>query len=191
MKSIKIQIIAFILIMITGVSCSNSTKKENPVTETAVEKTSEPAEVKTDGIAPILSGYLAMNSALVESDSEGAAEAGKQILSGLEKVELNTIPEDKMERYKELAANIKEDSEFIIEDVGHLDYQREHLEDLSNDMLELIELVGTTQKLYKIHCPMVSNDKGADWLSDTKEVKNPYYGDAMLTCGAVVKEFQP
>lgn len=33
-------------------------------------------------------------------------------------------------------------------------------------------------------CPM----KNASWLSDSKEVCNPYYGDKMLTCGSVKEE---
>jgi len=30
---------------------------------------------------------------------------------------------------------------------------------------------------------MARDGAGAYWLSATKEIKNPYYGDAMLTCG--------
>jgi Protein of unknown function (DUF3347). len=28
--------------------------------------------------------------------------------------------------------------------------------------------------------------KKANWLSSEKEIKNPYYGSTMLTCGSVV-----
>ncbi|NNC61403.1 MAG: DUF3347 domain-containing protein, partial [Eudoraea sp.] len=35
------------------------------------------------------------------------------------------------------------------------------------------------------HCPMANSNKGADWLSSSKEIRNPYYGEAMLTCGSV------
>jgi Cu(I)/Ag(I) efflux system membrane fusion protein len=31
-------------------------------------------------------------------------------------------------------------------------------------------------------------DTGAYWISDSKEIRNPYFGDAMLTCGEVKKE---
>ena len=42
------------------------------------------------------------------------------------------------------------------------------------------------KKLYVQHCPMADNNKGANWLSLEKEIRNPYYGNAMLTCGSVV-----
>jgi hypothetical protein len=32
---------------------------------------------------------------------------------------------------------------------------------------------------------MAADGKGASWLSDKREVRNPYYGDKMLTCGSV------
>jgi len=39
--------------------------------------------------------------------------------------------------------------------------------------------------IYKQYCPMAFNGKGAYWLSDSKEVRNPYFGDQMLKCGVV------
>jgi len=34
---------------------------------------------------------------------------------------------------------------------------------------------------------MANNNKGAKWLSVEAEIRNPYYGDAMLSCGSVVE----
>jgi hypothetical protein len=38
---------------------------------------------------------------------------------------------------------------------------------------------------------MYNDKKGAIWLSETKEIKNPYYGKKMLTCGNVKEEITP
>lgn len=188
MKNIKIQIIASVLIVATVVSCNNSSNKEDSAVDTT-SVTSEKTEVRKDGIAPILSGYLALNNALASDDSKAAAEAGKRILDGLENVDMNSIAANKMKQFMELAADVKENAEHIRDNAGKIDHQREHLEFLSKDILDLITLFGAPQKLYQIHCPMASNEKGADWISDSKEVKNPYFGNAMLGCGEVVKEF--
>jgi len=32
---------------------------------------------------------------------------------------------------------------------------------------------------------MYNDDKGAMWLSETDEIKNPFYGSKMLKCGKV------
>jgi hypothetical protein len=55
-------------------------------------------------------------------------------------------------------------------------------------MIDLIDIVGTSQKLYQAYCPMYNNNKGAQWLSVTKEIKNPYYGSKMMDCGEVQRE---
>jgi Cu(I)/Ag(I) efflux system membrane fusion protein len=58
----------------------------------------------------------------------------------------------------------------------------------------MIEMTTTFNPLdgtiYVQHCPMADNNKGADWLSKEKEIKNPYFGNSMLTCGEVTKEFK-
>ncbi|MBB5353777.1 Cu(I)/Ag(I) efflux system membrane fusion protein [Haloferula luteola] len=40
---------------------------------------------------------------------------------------------------------------------------------------------------YVVHCPMAFGNSGADWLSDQPTVHNPYFGDAMLSCGSVTE----
>mgnify|MGYP001813692304 CR=1 FL=1 len=68
-----------------------------------------------------------------------------------------------------------------------LEIQRAHLVVLNENMVALamnIELPSKT--LYVQKCPMANSNKGAVWLSTEKEIKNPYYGDGMLTCGSVI-----
>jgi Cu(I)/Ag(I) efflux system membrane fusion protein len=58
-------------------------------------------------------------------------------------------------------------------------------------MVEMSEYVQPLDKpVYVQHCPMADNNKGADWLSLEKEIRNPYFGSSMLTCGEVTKEFK-
>ena len=55
-------------------------------------------------------------------------------------------------------------------------------------MIDLIAITGTSKKLYQAYCPMYNNNKGAQWLSDSREIQNPYYGSEMMKCGEVIKE---
>jgi hypothetical protein len=49
-------------------------------------------------------------------------------------------------------------------------------------------LGGTTA--YYEFCPMAFNNSGAYWLSDNAVIRNPYFGDKMLTCGSVEEELR-
>lgn len=40
--------------------------------------------------------------------------------------------------------------------------------------------------IFVFRCPMADKNNGADWLSFEEEVKNPYYGASMLTCGSLI-----
>jgi hypothetical protein len=41
--------------------------------------------------------------------------------------------------------------------------------------------------VYYQFCPMMNDGNGAYWLSETRDIRNPYYGESMLTCGETVE----
>lgn len=45
------------------------------------------------------------------------------------------------------------------------------------------------RRMQLVHCPMAFDFTGADWLQETGEVRNPYFGSEMLTCGTVKQEW--
>jgi len=45
--------------------------------------------------------------------------------------------------------------------------------------------------LYKMKCPMAFNNRGAEWLQRDTEIRNPYFGSAMLKCGSVIDTILP
>jgi hypothetical protein len=55
-------------------------------------------------------------------------------------------------------------------------------------MNDLIALLGTEKTLYQDFCPMANNGKGAIWLSEIEEIKNPFYGSKMMKCGKMQKQ---
>ncbi len=188
MKNVKIQIIGLALIVATAVSCNNSNKDKSKDANTA---TTENVENKEFNIAPIIADYLALKNALTENDSKAASKAGGKLVTVLKDMYIDDLPSGKKKQYKEIAEDARENAEHIEENSGKIDHQREHLEFLSKDILDLISLFGTPQKLYQYHCAEFNNGKGADWISDGKDVKNPYYGKEMSDCGEVVKELMP
>ncbi|MBC6491569.1 hypothetical protein BC349_10955 [Flavihumibacter stibioxidans] len=61
---------------------------------------------------------------------------------------------------------------------------------LSNSFYELVKNFGGGRTLYHAHCPMANNNQGALWLSESMEIKNPYFGSEMLTCGSIEEQIQ-
>jgi len=48
-----------------------------------------------------------------------------------------------------------------------------------------VEEEGYDGELYKQYCPMY--DGGSNWISDSEEIANPFYGSQMLKCGETVE----
>ncbi|ASV79775.1 hypothetical protein CMU73_04015 [Elizabethkingia anophelis] len=206
MKNITLSIVAAVMAII-AVSCNQSSTKNNEQSTVTsdVPAIQEPSkendsETSTDNeaiakagnfsISPIITDYLTLKNALVSDDDKAAANAGKALLATFNKVDMNTIPADKHKEYMDIADDAKEHAEHIGDNVGNIAHQREHLAVLSEDVKDLIALFGTSKKLYQDHCPMFNDGKGAIWLSESKEIKNPYYGSEMLTCGNVQQELK-
>ena len=74
-----------------------------------------------------------------------------------------------------------------ISKTNDVDTQRAAFEGLSTSMIALAKATKPA-KAYVQFCPMAAEGKGASWLSDKREVRNPYYGDKMLKCGSVKEE---
>lgn len=68
-----------------------------------------------------------------------------------------------------------------------LDDQRNRFVLLSEHLYSLTKANTPSSAVYYQHCPMYNKGKGANWLSQEKAIRNPYYGEQMLTCGSVVE----
>ena len=162
-------------------SHDDATKVEVNTDATSVTQT-------TFYINEIISDYLKLKNALTKDDTKGAANAGKTLYATFNKVNNNTIDPKLKTEYIDIADDAKEHTEHIGDNVGKIDHQREHFVMLSKDVNDLIKIFGAKQKLYQDFCPMYNEGKGAIWISESKEIKNPYYGSKMLTCGSMKKQ---
>ncbi len=138
----------------------------------------------------ILTGYLQVKNALADDNANDAANGGKAISEAMAKLDKSSLSEAQAKAYNAVADDLKENAEHIIENSGKIVHQREHFEMLSQDMYDLVKSFDRTQTLYKDFCPMANDNKGAFWISETKEIKNPYLGKKMPTCGEVREEIK-
>jgi len=141
---------------------------------------------KSSAISAIIDGYLQIKNALVADNKDATAEAGSVLLTAFSNFDMIQLTEAQHKEYMEIVENAKEHAEHIVK--SPIDHQREHFEELSIDINDLIALLGTNKTLYQTFCPMYNNGKGAIWLSEFEEIKNPFFGSEMLKCGKVQKK---
>ena len=69
-----------------------------------------------------------------------------------------------------------------------IEAQREQFGFLSQALINALTAFGVNGTYYVQHCPMAFDNAGADWLSNEEAIRNPYFGDLMMTCGYVRDE---
>jgi len=192
MKTIISMLFLGAVMMLTACGNNNnseqSTEKKNDSTsQTSTNKT----EIKKSGSAnEIVAAYLELKNALTNDNGNNAALAAKEISTAIANVDESALAADQKKVYGEVKDDIKEHAEHIGSNGSNIAHQREHFDLLSQDMVDLVKATGTSQTLYRDFCPMYNNKKGAAWLSETKEIKNPYYGKEMPKCGEVKEQIK-
>jgi hypothetical protein len=123
----------------------------------------------------LLKEYYAISNALVAGNSSNAAQGADAFIKVVNTVDYKIISEGNINALLKDATAISESKDIKV--------QRTHFANLSNNMILVAkEIKLSSTPVYQVYCPM----KKAYWLSQVNEVKNPYYGSAMLTCGNVV-----
>ena len=134
----------------------------------------------------VLKPYLEMKDAFVASDVEQVAAFAKTTVASLKPIRIQDL--GKMEQY-----HINKSIEMLeaIGDNDVLENQRAHYVVLNENIVPIVmNFENTNRTLYVQKCPMANNNKGAVWLSAEKDIRNPYYGEQMLTCGSVIEEIK-
>lgn len=135
-----------------------------------------------DRLKKSLSIYFELKNNLVESSAEKAIGDAKKLSKELEAINVGELSD-------EWQVNIKSarNASNLIKGNDNLDEKRLEFKKLSkNFTFFATQIKGLEMPIYVQHCPMADNNTGADWLSLDKSIKNPYFGDKMLTCGSVI-----
>jgi hypothetical protein len=133
----------------------------------------------------VVDHYLHIKNALVDNSGGEAASGGKAMAEAMTKIDKSLFTAEQKKTYDGIEDDLKEHAEHIGENAGNIKHQREHFAMMSEDVYDLAKAFGGGQALYHDHCPMANDNKGAMWLSEMKEVKNPYFGGKMNECVTV------
>lgn len=133
----------------------------------------------------IFNEYVNLKDALVKEDSKNSSKSAIRLLNNLSRVDMKLLSDNKTHNHwMSLESEIKS-SATSISRAPSIKVQRDYFKDLSSHLIKAIQLFGVNEKVYVEFCPMADNNNGAYWLSKEKKVINPYFGEAMLTCGEV------
>ena len=132
----------------------------------------------------VYESYINLKNALVEDNTNKVSQDANTLLDNLSQVDMKLVKDKTHNHWMSLAKEIKS-SATSISKTTDLKQQRSHFKHLSSHLINTVQLFGVNEKVYVEFCPMANNNNGAYWLSKEEKVINPYFGEAMLTCGEV------
>lgn len=132
-------------------------------------------------IGASLTSYYTLKDALVDSDADKANLAAEELLKTFGAIDASKMNAAQRSQWEKHGNSLRIDARHISEneDIAH---QRDHFKKLSDNMHAIVvAFKANNAETYWQYCPM----KKASWLSNSKDIRNPYYGSRMLTCGSV------
>lgn len=144
----------------------------------------------TSPVNGLLQIYLRMKNALVNDDDKKAAAAGNELVKALDNFDKTILRDEELTPFEDFAYDAKKHAKNIAMHAGNIKHQREHFSMLSKNMYDMVTRFAAGERIYVDYCPMFNNSNGALWLSEKIDIKNPYYGEAMLACGKVTETIQ-
>lgn len=130
--------------------------------------------------------YLDLKNALAEDNKEKAMSALNNFAQTLEKVDMELVQGDAHVTWMQLKKKMSDDLN-IMQNIKSLDDIRKGFIKLSAHWITCLQSFGVDHTmLYIQYCPMADNNEGASWISEEEDIRNPYYGSSMLSCGEIV-----
>ncbi len=141
-------------------------------------------------LAVVFTSYVKLKDALVASDAESAKAEAKETGESLTKVDMKLLTGAAHNDWMTFVAPM-ETALNEIESASDIEVQRKAFSNLSDKLYKSVKAFGLGGKeAFYEYCPMAFNDEGGYWLSDQEKIRNPYFGDKMLTCGMVKEKLK-
>lgn len=131
----------------------------------------------------VYDSYLLMKNAFVASDTELIREKAHDVNTKLMEVNMELLKGDSHMKWMNYQEKMKP-AISAIEAKADLPSQRTAFAEFNEAFHESVESFGLNRgTVFYQYCPMANGNNGAYWLSEISEIRNPYFGDKMLTCG--------
>lgn len=140
-----------------------------------------------DKFTNLLTSYYRLKDAFVSSNDTMAASHAKTLIASAERLNLEEVKADSsiVDMANQYISSISAEAKALVAE-PNLEAKRKSFQMISDNMYDLVRTVHFDKEVvYHQFCPMAFNDAGAYWLSQSTDIKNPYFGKKMLTCGEV------
>ena len=135
-------------------------------------------------LSQVFDAYFSLKDAFVKANE---SEISKQITAfskSISTVEMGKLSHESHTIWMEVLKDLESTSKQLVQE-KNIEKQRTTFAKLSVPMHKLAQKANLGYTVYYQNCPMYNG--GSNWLSKDSDIKNPFYGNMMLTCGSTIE----
>jgi hypothetical protein len=156
--------------------------------DSAVEASKPQFEVDAkfqEQLAGVFTSYVELKDAFVQSDAAKVKDKASAVDESVKNADMKLLTGAAHNDWMAYLTPIQNSLKEILVSAD-IEVQRKAFSTLSDNLYKSIKAFGLGGKeAFYEYCPMAFDNTGAYWLSDVEQIRNPYFGDEMLTCGSV------
>jgi uncharacterized protein YdbL (DUF1318 family) len=160
---------------------AGETKKDEPLLQ------SKNSSAFNDQFVNFLNNYYHLKDAFLLSNDSMAITSANVLAASADRLTLKDVKADSsiIQMAGGYVGTVSSEAKALAQE-KNIEAKRKSFQMISDAMYDLVRTVRFDKEVvYHQFCPMAFNDAGAYWLSASSDVKNPYFGKKMLTCGEV------
>ncbi len=178
----------FGIFIIFAASCSSGDKPavEAPKPQGPLSKSAN-SELFNQSFGKVMTGYYALTNGFVEEKDSLILQSARALMSAVDSLKLSELKADTnlVATAATYAQGISAELKGLLGE-KEMPAKRKSLQMVGDQLYDLIRTVQYDREpVYHIYCPTAFNDQGANWLSNTAAVRNPYIPKKMITCGEI------
>ncbi len=142
-------------------------------------------------VGAVYAAYAPLTDALGKDDPAAARAAAAAVKKALAGVDMALLDASGHTVWMQALAEMQTGLDTMT-NTDSLETMRTGLEPLTVGLTKAVMRLGVflDGPLYELRCPMAFDGKGAHWLQQDENVRNPYFGAAMYTCGEVTRQLK-
>ena len=182
--SMRAYSLIFFISLISVFSCKNAA----PPKVQHLPVTSKLSDVATHSLMSVVADYYQLKNALAATNQANAGKTATLLIAVTDSFTTalagDSINKIVLQPYLDTIVTQAK----LVKDIQDptCERQRQAFSVLSSSVYAMLKNADLKNAgIYHQYCPMAFNDKGAFWLSEEREIKNPYFGKKMLECGEV------
>jgi hypothetical protein len=188
-----ISVILYLALTAGLAACGNKPARNEG---SALPAASSLGTASTNRFTVLLRDYYGLKDALVRTNSVDADKAAAAMQGRIKEIHiiLNTVDttwvqrDSLQQKLDSMAYNL--DKILAVKDES-CETKRIYFKPVSATFYDALKLIRLQHvRIYHTFCPMAFREKGAFWLSNEPEIKNPYFGAKMIECGEVIDTLQ-